>query len=209
MNFLYSRRSESRQSRKTYLSLIWVPILVIITAVIAAVAVSIYHNEVGSAPLDNFDTMIVKDGFHTIQLENGKFFSISYEKNQDSVFTGTVRHTSMDHELVFPIISFDILVTTGDYSDRHKVMTNVVDHHFYWSSNSDVTPSGTINLLHTVPLNQSIEDQLVKIKVGDRVSIKGWEIYDIRAFSKKGNYISTWKDSGCNSLLVTKVIINP
>jgi protein involved in polysaccharide export with SLBB domain len=79
---------------------------------------------------------------------------------------------------------------------------------FFWSSNSDISPIGTINLLHTVPMNQSIEDQLVKIKVGDRVTVKGWEIYDIRAFSNKGNYIGTWKDSGCNSMLVTEVTIN-
>jgi hypothetical protein len=108
MNFLYSRRSEAKESRKTYLSLIWVPILIIIIAVITGVSIYIYHNEVGSAPLDNFDTMIVKDGFHTIELDNGKFFSISYEQNHDTSFSGTVRHTSMDHERVFPIISFDI-----------------------------------------------------------------------------------------------------
>lgn len=208
MNFLYPRRN-SEIKRRTYLSLIWTPILVLIFAILVFVGIYLFRAEVGVAPLEDFDTMIVTNGFHSIALPDGSFFSLLYEADHDRVFDGLVRHYNNDHELVFPILASDILVTTGDYSDRRLVSTNVEDHHFYWNSNTENSPSGTINLLHTVPMNQDIQTKLLKIKVGDHVIIKGWEIYELKAYSKDGNYLGMWKDSGCNSMLVTDVLINP
>ncbi|MEA5078527.1 MAG: hypothetical protein VB013_08145 [Anaerolineaceae bacterium] len=208
MNFLYPRRT-TETNRRTYLSLIWTPIILLIVAIVAVLIVFVFRTEVGVAPLENFDSMIVSDGFHSITLPDGKFFLLSYEADHDRVFDGLIRHYNNDHELVFPILASDILVTTGDFSDRRLVSTNVEDHHFYWSSNTDFSPLGTINLLHTVPMNQAIQDKLTQIKVGDHVIIKGWEIFELKAYSKEGNYLGMWKDSGCNSLLVTDVFINP
>ncbi len=208
MNFLYPRKQKV-DSRKTYLSLIWTPILLLIAAILVLLFVFLFRSQVGVAPLENFDEMAVTNGFHDITLPDGKFFSISYEQNHDRVFDGLVSHTNVDHELTFPILSFDILVTSGDFSDKTLVSTHVENHHFTWQSHMQSDPSGTINLLHTVPMNQEIQNQLLKIKLGDRVSIKGWEIFEIKAYSKDGNYLGMWKDAGCNSLLVTEVLINP
>lgn len=200
---------EKQASRKTYLSLLWTPILLLIAAILAVLFLFVFRNLVGVAPLDNFDSMIVSNGFHTITLPDGKTFSLSYEQDHDRIFTGLVRHINMDHELTFPILSYDILITNGDFSNRDLVSTSVEDHHFTWQSSQPGQPSGSINLLHTVPMNQEIEEQLAGIKVGDQVEIDGWELLDIKAYSKEGKYLAMWKDSGCNSILVTNVIINP
>lgn len=180
-----------------------------ILVVIAIMLYSVYRSTVIVAPLEDFNQMVVSDGFHSISLPSGQHFDLSYEQNHDRYFDGLVRHTSMNHEKDFPIISFDILVTTGDYADDTKVSTSVSDHHFTWRADSGITPEGTINLLHTVPMNQALEEQLLSIKSGDHVIIKGWEILKIDAYSRTGDYIGYWQDAGCNTTLITEVYINP
>jgi hypothetical protein len=197
------------ETRKTYLSLIWTPIITLCAVIIVFVGAYYIQSQHTIAPLENFDEMIVTQGFHRIDLKSGQYFIISYEKERDSVFDGKVSHTSMDHEEKFPIISFDILVTTGEYSDPTKVKTRVEDHHFMWKFLDGTEATGSINLLHTVPMNQSIEEKLMQIKEGDHVIIIGREILKIEAYSKNGNYLGYWQDSGCNTTLITEVYINP
>jgi hypothetical protein len=175
--------------------------------VLIALGVIYYETDVLDAPLANFDKMIVSDGFHKISLASGQHWDVSYEQAHDRVFTGQVRHTSMDHEPNFPIISFDILVTSGDFSSPSLVSTDVTDHHFSWMPLTAVKPLGTINLLHTVPMNQTMEEQLMKIKDGDTVTVQGWDILKIEGYDKNGQYIGYWTDEGCNTTLVTNVTI--
>lgn len=113
----------------------------------------------------------------------------------------------MDHEPDYPIISFDILVTSGDFASPTLVSTDVTDHHFTWVNLGKTSPQGTINLLHTVPMNQAVEDKLAAIKNGDTVIIQGWDILKIDGYDKEGNYIGYWTDEGCNTTLVTNVTI--
>ena len=55
-------------------------------------------------------------------------------------------------------------------------------------------------------MNEEMLTALYAIKHGDQVTIKGYEIYDIRYF-RDNKYHGTWKDAGCNTLLVSEVII--
>jgi hypothetical protein len=194
-------------SFKTVLSLIWAPILSIIGILIALAVYLTFQNNVIAAPLQNFDKMTVTDGFHKISLDSGQHWELSYEQNHDRIFEGIVRHSSMDHETNFPIISYDILVTSGDFASASLVSTSVENHHFSWVPLQNSTPKGTINLLHTVPKDQAIEERLVRIKNGDHVIVTGWDILRINGYSRKGDYIGYWTDEGCNTLLVTDVII--
>jgi heme/copper-type cytochrome/quinol oxidase subunit 2 len=198
-----------RDARNTYLSLIWTPIITLILAIVAFITIYFFQSQQTKAPLENFDEMTVTQGFHRIDLKTGEYYVISYEKDRDSIFDGLVRHTEMDHEKSFPILSFDILVTTGEYSDPTKVKTRVEDHHFMWKFLMDRDATGTINLLHTVPMNQAIEDQLMQIKEGDHVVIIGREILKIDGYSRFGKYLGYWQDAGCNTILITEVYINP
>jgi hypothetical protein len=196
-----------KESRKVYLLLIWTPIAVVISLVVVAMGILYYQNNILSAPLANFDQMDVSNGFHHISLASGQHWDVSYEQSHDRVFEGVVRHTSMDHEPNFPIISFDILITSGDYVSPSLVTTDVTDHHFTWESRTGTQPQGTINLLHTVPMNQAMEEQLIKIKDGDTVIVQGWDVLKIDGYDKNGKYIGYWTDEGCNTTLVTSVTI--
>ena len=185
------------------------PILVLIGIIILSVLVFLFKDLVIAAPLQDFDTMIVSDGFHKIDLSNGQHFYLSYEQNHYRIFEGIVSHTNMDHESNFPILSFDILVTSGDFSDSNLVSTSVEDHHFSWQTSSSSAPQGTINLLHTIPMNQAIEERLMTLKIGDHVVIKGWDVLKIDVYTKSGDYVGYWEDSGCNTSLITEIVINP
>jgi hypothetical protein len=197
----------SEERKTTSLALIWVPIGIVICLVLLALGVVYFQANVVAAPLADFDKMIVTNGFHNIRLASGQRWELSYEQNHDRLLTGQVRHTSMDHETLFPIISFDILVTSGDFSDPSLVSTSVSDHHFSWMPLTATKPQGTINLLHTVPMNQAVEDELMKIKDGDTVTVEGWDILKINGYDKDGKYIGYWTDEGCNTTLITNVTI--
>jgi hypothetical protein len=196
-------------NNKTSLSLIWTPIIILVVLILAFMAYLLLRDQGQTAPLQDFDKMVVADGFHTITLPSGQHFELSYEQNHDRYFDGIVRHTSMNHEANFPIVSFDILVTSGDFADEDLVWTSVSDHHFTWRSLNGQSPQGTINLLHTVPMDQATEEQLMSIEVGDHVMVKGWDILSIDGFSDTGEYIGTWMDAGCNTTLITEIYINP
>ena len=148
------------------------------------------------------------EGFGSITTTNGdKEWKIQYEFASNTTFSGFVRHNTAINESVFPMLSHDILITTGDYANKSLVNTSVSNHHFKWVVLTDKYPTGNINLLHTVPLNHEIYQLLGSIEVGDEVLIEGREIYKID-FYNKGEKSSFWSDSGCNTLVVTKVIIN-
>jgi hypothetical protein len=157
--------------------------------------------------INNFDEMIVADAFHSIRLENGQSWKLTYEQSHDTVFSGLVRHTSPIKLTSFTILTRDILVTTGDFSNPDLVNTNVTNHHFTWSSKNGETPAGTLNLLHTVPMNEVINQKLNAIRFGDFVIIKGWEVDRIEGWDKNRVLVGYWQDVGCNTTLVTDVQI--
>ena len=157
--------------------------------------------------IGNFDELIVSEGFHKIQTDTGQTWVLSYEADRERYFSGTVRHTSIINESRFALLTHDILVTSGDFADPSLVETSVSNHHFTWMSKNDSIPSGTINLLHTVPMNHEIRQQLDSIQNGDKVLITGWDILSIEGYDQEGNYVGTWQDAGCNTTLVIEVKI--
>jgi hypothetical protein len=190
------------------LTLVWLQIIIVIALIVAVIVILTNPKIQLSVPLKDFDQMVVSDSYRKIDLADGQHFDLSYEAHHDRNFEGLVRYTSMDHEPNFPIISFDILVTSGDFSDPALVAASASNHHFTWSARTNNQPQGTINLLHTVPMNQQIEDKLQQIRTGDTVTIEGWDILKIDGYDAKGNYIGYWQDAGCNTTLVTNVTIH-
>ncbi len=150
----------------------------------------------------------MQDGYRYITQEHSNTeWYISYESDTINTFSGIVRHTSRINEGKFPMLTHDILVTSGDFSDASVVRTSVMNHRFFWSSRLPTRPNGTINLLHTFPLDEQVLTDLYAIDHGDTVTIRGYEILSIDR-RKNASFRGTWKDSGCNTLLVTEVIIH-
>jgi hypothetical protein len=151
--------------------------------------------------------LTVMNQYETIQDDQGANWEVTYENSRDTIFQGHVRHVSVNRISKFPFLTHDILITTGDYADSDLVYTNVTNHHFYWQSLNNDYPQGTINLLHVVPEDEEIYQQLLKIRHGDTVTISGREIFRIDAFDTEENKLGWWKDDGCNTTLVKEVIL--
>lgn len=132
----------------------------------------------------------------------GNLWRFNFESNKISKYEGKVRHISRNNERLAPMMTHDILVTSGDYADEQIVQTNVGNHHFTWRSRLQ-KPSGRINLIHAVPANTSIYNKIRDIRYGNNVVIEGYEIS--RITNLQDNIY--WEDSGCNTLYITQVRI--
>lgn len=154
-----------------------------------------------------FSSWIIGTDFSTIQIPGKGEWKITFETQKSITFSGRVRHVNPIRESAFPILTHDILVTSGDFADPALVDTRVTNHHFTWRSASYTQPQGTINLLHIVPAEQQIYDLLLAIQNGNRVSITGREILRIDGYDQEAQLISWWQDTGCNTILVTAVEI--
>jgi hypothetical protein len=155
----------------------------------------------------DFAALTVVNQHGKILDDQGASWEVTYEKTSDTIFQGSVRHVSVNHVNKFPFITHDILVTTGDFADPDLVSTTVANHRFYWQSLNQNYPQGTINLLHIVPENEVIYQQLLKIRSGDSITISGREILRIDAFDAQKKNLGWWKDDGCNTTLVKEVIL--
>ncbi len=152
-------------------------------------------------------SLTFSDGYQQIVDPDGRTWEVQFEYTANSTFSGVVRHTSRWHDSAAPFMSHDILVTTGDFANPDLVRTSVSNHHFHWRS-QEQKPSGTINLLHIFPATEDIFDQLLEIKEWDQITITGREILRINQFDAAGQDLGYWKDTGCNSILVTSVTID-
>ena len=157
----------------------------------------------------DFNTLLVSDGFHKVSIPGGNHWVISYESSQETVFQGQVLYNYPIRERGFEVMTQDILVTSGDYSDPRRVYTRVSDHHFVYRYLDKEPVTGSINLLHTFPMNEEINQLLQQIEPGDEVVIKGWEILSLEGWDSEGKSLGIWQDAGCNSTLVTQILINP
>lgn len=207
------QETPDNQTRRTISPLegfLWLILWILIMVVVGILFQRYWGNtspSIQRVPVVSFDEMIVSDGFHHIELANGQSWDLSYEANHERNFAGLVRHTSVINEPAFSILSHDILVTSQDFANPDLVDTSVSNHHFTWRSPTLENPQGSINLLHTVPMNEEIRQQLDAIENGDTVIITGWDIYRIDGYDSNGNSVGYWQDSGCNTTLVIAVEI--
>lgn len=159
--------------------------------------------------IENFDNIQYLDNYHRVIHPSGAFWVISYESNKEVDFSGMVGFSTPIKESNFAILTSDILVTNGDYSNPFIVEILVYEHRYKWLSWHEPRPMGSIGLLHVIPLNEEIHKKLDSIKTGDAVVIKGYDIFRVDSFDKNGNYLSSWKDDGCYTTLVTDVTVYP
>jgi hypothetical protein len=181
--------------------------LLVVVLALAVAGGFLYYNAntdfLGLAGPD-FDSLVFSSAQDQIETDDG-YWKITFEKAADSQFSGLVRHVSPIRDERMRMLTHDILVTSGEYADSSIVRTTVANHHFYWRSATTAQPQGSINLLHTVPANEQIYQQLLHIRSGDEVTISGREILAIKAYDQAGNYLGEWHDTGCNTLLVKSV----
>jgi hypothetical protein len=181
-------------------------IALLVVALVGGVAYYTANTDFLGLAGPDFDGLTISDSSQQFQAAD-MTWKITYEKPVDSQFSGLVRGVYPIREGAFRILTHDILVTSGQYADPAIVSTSVLAHHFTWHSTATSRPTGTINLLHTVPASQDIYRQLLQIRSDDQVTIGGREILMIQAYGQGGAYLGEWHDTGCNTLLVKSVSV--
>ncbi len=152
----------------------------------------------------DFDSLTISESFDQVQSDDYNW-EIIFERRDESTFAGLVRHASPIRIGNLRILTHDILVTAGEYADPKVVSTSVSNHRFTWYSEASARPDGRINLLHTVPANEEVFQQLKSIESGNQVRITGQEISKIKIYEPDGQYRGDWHDEGCNTILVYSV----
>jgi hypothetical protein len=154
----------------------------------------------------DFDELVISNSYETISAED-MYWEVQFEGIGESKYIGTVRYAAPIRIDEFRILTHDILVTTADFSNPDLVDTNVIDHKFFWKSSGTDTPTGSINLIHAIPANKALYQEMLKIQSWDIVKITGREIYTVKSYTSDGTFLGTWLDNGCNTLLVESVTI--
>ena len=154
-----------------------------------------------------FEEMTFSPDYTNISMPDSRTWNVTYEYSTDTTFTGVVRHVSLWYDSGAPFMSHDVLVTTGDFASQEAVDTTVFAHKFFYHWDG-APPSGSINLLHIVPLNAEIFEQLTQISKWNHVTISGREILKIDLFDNDGSYLGFMTDMGCNTILVKSVTLN-
>jgi hypothetical protein len=154
----------------------------------------------------DFDKLVISNSYELITADD-MYWEIQFEGIGESKYIGTVRHASPIRINEFRILTHDILVTTADFANPDVVETSVIDHKFFWKSLGTDSPNGSINLIHAIPANKAIYQQLLEIQKWDIVKITGREVYSVKAYKTDQTFLGTWLDNGCNTLLVDSVTV--
>ena len=179
---------------------------IVLFALIVSVAFLIIQGNTSLFGLigNDFDDLAISNSYEKISSPD-MYWDLQFEGIGESKFIGTVRHVSPIRISEFRILTHDILVTTVDFADPALVDTTVIDHKFFWKSATVSSPNGSINLIHAVPANKAVYQELLKIQNGDIVKITGREIYTVKAYQADESFLGTWIDTGCNTLLIESV----
>jgi len=152
----------------------------------------------------DIDNLVITNSYESIADED-LYWEVQFEGIGSTKYTGIIRHIAPIRIGEFRILTHDILVTTADFSNPEIVETRVVDHKFFWQSANTSSPNGSINLIHAVPANNEIYQEMLQIDTWDNVMISGREIFSIKAYQADETFLGTWIDAGCNTLLVESV----
>ena len=191
-------------------------IILNVIACLVLAAILIYQNRdkvkqvfIKPVVIENFNEIKITDKMRRITEPHGAFWIIAYESDEEMSFSGIVGYTTPINEQNFAILTHDILITNGDFSNPFIIEIKVAEHRYHWISWHVPQPSGSISLLHAIPMNEKISQQLQSIRTGDAVVIKGYDIYRVESFDPRGNYLSYWQDDGCNTLLISDISVYP
>ena len=154
----------------------------------------------------DFDNLVISNAYEKIESDEF-YWEVQFEGIGESKYIGTVRHVAPIRIQEFKILTHDILVTTADFANPDIVETSVIDHKFFWKSTNSDSPNGSINLIHAIPANKVIYQNMLNIQNKDIVKITGREIYTVKAYQLDDTFLGTWQDTGCNTLLVESVSV--
>ncbi len=99
----------------------------------------------------------------------GKVFHSEWAKRTESI-SGFIRRIDRHYDENIPIITYDLVITTGDYSDPEIVkVRNNGGGNYSWTSKTK--PAGTLISYHTVPASIFAQNKLDALSEGEDVEL--------------------------------------
>jgi hypothetical protein len=99
----------------------------------------------------------------------GESFHSDWATDTESI-KGYVRRVDRHYDENIPIVTFNLVITTGEFNDPDIVNVRYKGGgNYFWSSKTQ--PEGSILFFHTVPNSMRSQSKLDKIKEGDSVEI--------------------------------------
>jgi hypothetical protein len=101
---------------------------------------------------------------------------------------GYLRRMDRHFDKSMPIITYDLVLTSGEYNDpdivnlRHKGGGN-----YYWSSKKK--PEGSLLVVHTVPATRAVQDKLDRIEQGASITLSGRISQDSEIKTASGGFL--------------------
>ncbi len=128
-----------------------------------------------------------------VDAENGtiKYKDITYtaEWGDQKIYVGDIRYIGRAEDKNALYITNDAIVTTGEFSDPSIVsVTPIVHGNMYWRAQKQ--PKGSLVVLHFIPENLLVYEDLARIEKGQRAEFTGREEIDSRIISSNGGYIA-------------------
>lgn len=117
---------------------------------------------------------------------NGVAYTASW--GEPKTREGVVRHIVRAYAKHVPVVTYHLVLTTGEFSDPAIV---TIDHNgggnYIWRSKKQ--PEGTLIVLHTVPESDVVFKALRGIGEGDRVKIAGRDETRSAIEAENGGYL--------------------
>lgn len=123
----------------------------------------------------------------------GNTFQSDWSAKSDNI-EAYVRRIDRHYDENIPIITYDFVLTTGEYNDpdivtlRHKGGGN-----YYWSAKKQ--PKGTLVTYHLIPENSYAQGRIDKIAEGDTIKMIGKISQNNKITSSTGAYLQLRHDN--------------
>lgn len=103
-------------------------------------------------------------------VHSGKVFYSDWSKKLESI-SGYVRRIDRHYDENIPIITYHLVITTGDYNDPNIVeVRHQGGGNYFWSAKTK--PSGSIIFYHTIPNSTDAQRKLDDLSEGDTIEIE-------------------------------------
>ncbi|MFC1807100.1 hypothetical protein ACFL0T_01885 [Candidatus Omnitrophota bacterium] len=125
-----------------------------------------------------------------------EYKGVTYTAKWSSLRThkGEIRYIGRAYDKSAPYITNDAIVTTGDFSDPSKVnVTPIRNGNMSWSAPEK--PTGTLIVLHFIPANKAVYDDLKQLESGQNVKFIGREEVDSKITGSDKSFIGLGHDN--------------
>jgi len=123
----------------------------------------------------------------------GKEYESDWGEEREKI-EGYLRQKDRHYQRSIPIVTYDLIVTSGEFSDPDIVkIKNKGNGNYYWHAKKQ--PEGTLVVYHSVPSSLEAQYELDRIEEGADVNLIGKISQDGKISSESGDYLKLRHDN--------------